>query len=1015
MQHPLLFTIHSNRSILPRSPRTMRLLDIDSLLLKEFLPEGSPPYTILSHTWGPEEVTFQDFYRGGFTKRLGFRKLQGLCDQTRRDGYRFTWIDTCCIDKSSTAELSEAINLMYRWYANAGVCYVYLSDVHYAQEEGIDLTNAIRHSRWFTRGWTLQELIAPSVVTFFDTSWNLIGTKNSLLNAISDITAIPKSCLSRERALSDFSVAVRFSWASRRLCTRREDIAYSLMGIFDVNMSLIYGEGDKAFLRLQEEIFMRIDDQSILAWGVSKEDGRFEKPSSVFAKSPADFADTVAIHRFSENAPRAPVFTNRGLSISLPLTAASFQPVSSLLRYSTVYSNCAYLNCGPDPQHAVQIILISFPLFPPTQLPPASWYRLATPLRFAERRQNLEYRDIYISIGIDSLLRTNWAIPEPEYPTLADSFKDKGLADFSTIKDKVTSRESNLEAIVDVLNEEMVFNIDGKSFLPEGALNKVLDEDIMLRLLQDLLQPADSTPELVPLILPRCRKTFAILLLSGLLRFFRTMVEKLEISDECLPMPDLQCLFDPTLVIGTQNAEHLRKWKLVASIFGRKEYARIFFDIQWRVLAPIFRGNNNIQHYPLSQYHILPFVQSESHLPRQGAGYSTTSYPKFGGYGEIRKVSIHPDHYDFGPLSGKDSMDNPRNFFAVKELRGTNRKAFEIEKHALERFRKPDALHILQLLATYEVRVNYTDYIPTTYNMLFPWADSNLKEFWASDQYVRDETIVPWIAEQCWKLADALKAIHVGYMDTASDYEPEQFYGIHGDIKPANILRFPADQVDTLENLGRLVIGDFGLTHFHRESSRSIIRSSSVSFSATYSAPEFVVERRISRKADVWALGCVYLEFITWFLTGPESVNHTFPKLRIDADTVLVIPSDRFFQATSHLDGRPPLALVKPVVLRWVDDLYKSDGCSRFFKHFLDLIRSEILTVDPHERIQAEELSWKLEEMYHKCLYQPHYYRGDMGLGKPAKENDTATSGTRKKKKKWPFCFPQRWYHPSRS
>ncbi|KAI1149190.1 heterokaryon incompatibility protein-domain-containing protein [Nemania diffusa] len=309
----------------------MRLLNIDSLEVEEFIGSSLPPYTILSHTWGLEEVTLQDLPKFGLTRLVGFRKLQYLCDQTRQDGFQYTWVDTCCIDRESSAELSEAINSMYKWYSKAEVCYVYLCDVHYTEGEDIDPTSAFYHSRWFARSWTLQELIAPDSLTFYDAYWRCIGTKKSLFHIVSAVTGIPQLCLEGKEVPADFSVATRFSWASKRSCTRPEDIAYSLMGLFGVYMPLLYGEGEKAFFRLQEEIVKSIDDQSIFSWAVSNEDSRCGKPSSIFARSPADFATAANIYPFAE-LQTPPYFTSRGLSISLPLVIASKSFISSLSR-----------------------------------------------------------------------------------------------------------------------------------------------------------------------------------------------------------------------------------------------------------------------------------------------------------------------------------------------------------------------------------------------------------------------------------------------------------------------------------------------------------------------------------------------------------------------------------------------------------------------------------------------------------------------------------------------------------
>jgi hypothetical protein len=173
----------------------------------------------------------------------------------------YKWIDSCCIDKSSSAELSEAINSMYKWYANAQVCYAYLSDVDVDQ----NAESALRLSQWFSRGWTLQELLAPRVVQFYDKNWLEIGTKQSLSWLLAEITGIGSGSLSGDKVLT--CIAQKMSWAARRKTTRAEDLAYCLMGLFDVNMPLLYGEGgQKAFIRLQTEIMATTTDESIFAW-----------------------------------------------------------------------------------------------------------------------------------------------------------------------------------------------------------------------------------------------------------------------------------------------------------------------------------------------------------------------------------------------------------------------------------------------------------------------------------------------------------------------------------------------------------------------------------------------------------------------------------------------------------------------------------------------------------------------------------------------------------------------------
>jgi hypothetical protein len=247
----------------------MRLVECSTYELKEFFGWQIPRYAILSHTWDEDEVSFADLTLGKAmaAKRKGFRKIQYTCQQAIYDELEYAWVDTCCIDKSSSAELSEAINSMYSWYKASAICYAYLFDV---TEAGFDKSFAT--SRWFTRGWTLQELLAPANVAFYDAFWARLGTKLEHLERISSITKIDEGALSNGKDLSSFCVAQRMSWASRRKTTRVEDMTYALLGIFNINVPMLYGEGHKAFYRVQEEIIRRSGDYSIFAWGLSDEE-----------------------------------------------------------------------------------------------------------------------------------------------------------------------------------------------------------------------------------------------------------------------------------------------------------------------------------------------------------------------------------------------------------------------------------------------------------------------------------------------------------------------------------------------------------------------------------------------------------------------------------------------------------------------------------------------------------------------------------------------------------------------
>ncbi|RDX47125.1 HET-domain-containing protein [Lentinus brumalis] len=282
-------------------------------------PEDIPDeYAILSHTWnnkpedGPPEESFQDVRRiqkkcaRRFTKKGRnprnhvSEKIRRCCELAEKHGYKWVWIDTCCIDKTSSAELSEAINSMFRYYALAAICYGYLRDVDtvfFSREEFEDYLDPrgrcwdprykeFQRSIWFQRGWTLQELIAPRFLVFLSSSWGVIGTKADLAELLEKHFRIPATVLRLQMSHTEFSIAQRMSWFQKRKTTRLEDEAYCLLGLFEIHMPPLYGEGRNAFRRLQEEIMKQSADTTLFAWlGIWAKSPK----GCLFAASPADF------------------------------------------------------------------------------------------------------------------------------------------------------------------------------------------------------------------------------------------------------------------------------------------------------------------------------------------------------------------------------------------------------------------------------------------------------------------------------------------------------------------------------------------------------------------------------------------------------------------------------------------------------------------------------------------------------------------------------------------------------
>jgi hypothetical protein len=307
----------------------MRLINVHTLKLKHFQGETKPPYAILSHTWDSieDEVSFADFQDLAISrKKVGFKKIAFMCNEAKSAGIDYAWVDTCCIDKSSSAELSEAINSMFRWYNMAEICYAYLSDTELAL--GNDREELLKNSRWFTRGWTLQELLAPSFVVFFDLNWRRIGDKVSYHKTISYITGIDNAVLLDPSKVFGEAFATCMFWAAKRETSRPEDIAYCLMGIFGVHMPLLYGEGKRAFRRLQHELLKLNSSHSLLTWGprsrhpidpspdMSKIFPSPHTPRSILADSPSLFFLRPDFKPLNVNNDARPwVVTNRGIQI----------------------------------------------------------------------------------------------------------------------------------------------------------------------------------------------------------------------------------------------------------------------------------------------------------------------------------------------------------------------------------------------------------------------------------------------------------------------------------------------------------------------------------------------------------------------------------------------------------------------------------------------------------------------------------------------------------------------------
>ncbi|KAI1354625.1 heterokaryon incompatibility protein-domain-containing protein [Xylaria sp. FL0043] len=353
----------------------MRLLNVQTFRLEEFFGSNTPRYAILSHTWGTEEVLCQDVINDDSVAEHGTNagrqprwrhkknaaKILDSAALAARKGYRYIWIDTCCIDKTSSAELSEAINSMFEWYARAAICFVYLVDFTCPEpvtsHNREDRLGDLHTSRWFRRGWTLQELIAPEEVHFYDKDWNFIGDRDELSQELHQITSIAMAVLDsriiRERSrrisnehpdllnasasLLPYSVSEKMQWAAGRETAREEDLAYCLLGIFDIKMPLLYGEGKRAFTRLQRKILKQTNDQSIFVFDRHKALNN----GSFFASSALDFKTSLRVRSFRGIGRHVAVHQNE-LIIELLLCPLSAEPRRHLgILHCCVNDECA--------------------------------------------------------------------------------------------------------------------------------------------------------------------------------------------------------------------------------------------------------------------------------------------------------------------------------------------------------------------------------------------------------------------------------------------------------------------------------------------------------------------------------------------------------------------------------------------------------------------------------------------------------------------------------------------------
>jgi serine/threonine protein kinase len=298
--------------------------------------------------------------------------------------------------------------------------------------------------------------------------------------------------------------------------------------------------------------------------------------------------------------------------------------------------------------------------------------------------------------------------------------------------------------------------------------------------------------------------------------------------------------------------------------------------------------------------------------------------------------------------------------------------SFNKELASLLSFQDRDDIHLIKLLVTFEIKhVSEQGRESSTFYLVFPWAEGDLWHFWKMHQTLDErKPLCLWMAEQCHQLAAALMFVHnerEKHLRRLEDVQENEhdLYGRHGDVKAENVLYFEKENI--------LVMADFGLGRLHTKISRSNQDPKSLEMTATYRAPEFDTSQgKISRACDIFSLGCVFLEFVTWFLLGWDSVSEEFPTYREEKD-IYDFMSDTFFRIEGSLGnlGRPT---IKPKVLEWIQALRQNSNCNQYIVDFLSLIEKRMLDPNSTTRIKSDALVRELDLYVRTCRTDSEYY-----------------------------------------
>ncbi|KAI0137091.1 kinase-like domain-containing protein [Xylariales sp. AK1849] len=562
------------------------------------------------------------------------------------------------------------------------------------------------------------------------------------------------------------------------------------------------------------------------------------------------------------------------------------------------------------------------------------------------------------------------------------------------------------------LRDALVPSIDGKEFLPLKQLGLILTDSAVE---QELLEKGVTASVSASRICNRqeymddhqrvcytsCQKIFATLVLIDQVQLISDFLEE-GFRDVDLPLKiykahrNAQSLH--ALVRQTHDGQPASAYRLQTSHLGWTPNIISHFETQqWIVSAPYFATADELRQkvhfYALSSKDVMPFITYVGNTNGHNA-YGNRSFLHDGAFSTVYPVKIHADHHNFPVERGNLGAD-----FAVKKLEavGNSKENFDREVEALKKFSQKNERYIIKLLATYE--------IGGVYHLLFPVADGNLRTFWKTYKWARDfPNAALWLARESHGIATALQKIHI--LTRSHQEGPNQstsgwtVHGIHGDIKPQNVLWFkilpshlpptineqttastPGDLTTSglntyTKRFGYLQMSDFGTVDFHRSSSanQNTIRVQR----NTYRAPESHSDpyEGGSPAIDIWALGCLYLDCITWYIRGFKGVEEDFVEARTleeSPDGELDVPEDKFFICKRNWWTGEEYIVVKRNVLEWISHLHSDPGCSPFIHDFLDFIETRMLVVPREDRCKCDDVVEKLDTLFKKCRYSRDY------------------------------------------